>query len=69
MCSHLKIIILTWVFSLEFIDVMPKNVPALADMQIGHFLCINLPEFNNLGSGKLSALDQIIKWSKVHEVT
>lgn len=69
MSSHLKIIILSWIFTFQFINIVPKNVPALPNMKICHLFGINLSNLNNLRSGIFFAFDQVIEWSKVHKVS
>lgn len=54
MTGHLEVVIFSGVFSVQFIDVVPENVPALTEVQVGHFLNVDLADFDGLFGGELA---------------
>lgn len=68
MTGHLKVVVLSGVFTIELVDIVPKNVPALTKVKVGHFLDIDLSDFDGLLGCKFSIFEKVQKWSKVHKV-
>lgn len=68
MGSHLKILVLSGVLALQFVDIVPENVPALSDMKLHHLLQVDLIQLGELGCIVPATLHDGQHGSVVHEV-
>lgn len=56
------------VIPFEFVHVVPKNIPALANVKTGHLLSVHIPYLELLMEGELVGLEEIVEGSKVHKI-
>lgn len=69
MSSHLKIIVFSWKLALQFLNIVPQNIPTLSNMQIYHFLSVDLWNLNDIFSTVFSTFDKIEQRGVVHEIS
>lgn len=68
MGSHLTVLLFGGIFLVQLIQVVPKDVPALPDVEIDHFLDVYFAHPAGLLGSVLLMLQQVEHGSVVHEV-
>lgn len=59
MSCHLQVVIFCGIFAIEFICVVPEDVPSLTNMKVGHLLCIDLTNFDELLWIEFSTFEEV----------